>query len=351
MNQVLDRETFPPISVTWFFRHPVAGWHSMEELFACIRSEMSPRISVKVVVLDHPSRGIVCRLRNIFQAFRERGEINHITGDVHYIALGLPRRHLILTVLDLGILNNTGSVRRWTYKVFWYKIPVGRAARVTTISHFTANSLATLLPDSAQKTVVIENPVGRDLLSAYESQEIPKRRATGGRARVLCVGTTSNKNLLRILEAVEGLDLELHIVGHLDENQCQTAEDLKVEYRNYRDLSRQQIVDLYRDSDLLLFPSLFEGFGMPIIEAQAMGVPVITSAREPMASISGEAALLVDPESPHDIRRAILRLLASPELQDQLIEAGRCNVQRFNPKRAADGYEAIYGEMESRNGN
>ena len=104
----------------------------------------------------------------------------------------------------------------------------------------------------------------------------------------------------------------------------------KINYKNYVALSNKEVLKRYVASDLLLFPSLYEGFGMPILEAQAVGRPVITSNLNPMNFVGGNAALYVNPRSVKSIRNGIIKLISNKHLRDKLINNGFKNIKRFN---------------------
>jgi glycosyltransferase involved in cell wall biosynthesis len=96
---------------------------------------------------------------------------------------------------------------------------------------------------------------------------------------------------------------------------------------------------------MVVFASLYEGFGLPILEAQAMGRPVITSNFGAMREAAGDAALLVDPYSVEEIRAAILRIKNEPQLREELVRKGRENVERFRPEAVARQYAEIYRRL------
>ena len=102
----------------------------------------------------------------------------------------------------------------------------------------------------------------------------------------------------------------------------------------------------------MLFPSRFEGFGWPIIEAQACGCPVVCSDREPMREVSAGAALLCDPDSPDTFGHAILELASRPGLRAELVRLGYANLERFDRSVMISRYLAFYQEvlMRQRNG-
>jgi len=110
-------------------------------------------------------------------------------------------------------------------------------------------------------------------------------------------------------------------------------------------VSDNELLEIYRKSDLLVFASTEEGFGLPILEAQAVGLAVITSNVSSMPEVAGEGALYCDPFDVDDIADKI-RLVINDELfRDQLIELGHKNVQSFLPARKADEYVKVYKEI------
>lgn len=112
-------------------------------------------------------------------------------------------------------------------------------------------------------------------------------------------------------------------------------------------VSNSDLQKLYSDAALLLFPSLEEGFGWPIVEAQACGCPVLTTGKAPMTEAGGDAAVyLPDPGNITDCAEAVCRVLGMPEAQrEQLRSAGIANAARFGLDRMLDGYLQIYSEM------
>ena len=90
-----------------------------------------------------------------------------------------------------------------------------------------------------------------------------------------------------------------------------------------------QLASIYRNAELFVFPSIYEGFGFPVAQAMACGVPVITSNNSCLPEIAGDGALLIDPRSPSEIARAIERLLTSPALRTQLGQAGANRAHQY----------------------
>lgn len=100
----------------------------------------------------------------------------------------------------------------------------------------------------------------------------------------------------------------------------------------------------------MLFPSTYEGFGLPIIEAQATGRPVLTSKLEPMSSVAGDAACLVDPYSVESIRAGVKKIIENESYRNELIEKGFKNVERFQLKNVTKQYIDLYQELIQRKG-
>jgi glycosyltransferase involved in cell wall biosynthesis len=109
------------------------------------------------------------------------------------------------------------------------------------------------------------------------------------------------------------------------------------------------MVNEYRNADIVSFCSLAEGFGLPIIEAQALGVPVITSNISPMKEVAGEGALLVDPNNPDCIAAGIAEIINNEALRMKIVGTGSENVRRFSPEHVAGQYWKLYMEIAADN--
>lgn len=164
--------------------------------------------------------------------------------------------------------------------------------------------------------------------------------------RVLVVGTARNKNIQRIAVALKGVRCRLHIIGEPSSEDLAVLKLNEIDFESEVDLSSDQIVDAYRRCDLLLFPSTYEGFGMPILEAQATGRPVVTSNVASMPDVAGDAACLVDPFSTDAIRDGVLRVIEDADYREELVRLGFENVKRFQPDVIADAYYSLYRKIE-----
>ena len=333
----------PRLEVLFIQRRPAGAQVSIERLFEQVRAALGREISWETHVSPFASRGLLPRLRNLWAAWQAgRGRICHIAGDVHYLALALPGNQLVLTIHDCAILHRLRGWRREVVRCLWFAWPVRRAAVVTTISEATREDLCRWIsPDLHHKVRVIPNCVRSEFVAT------PKEWDTGSPV-FLQVGTGWNKNLQRVAEAMRGLACRLWIVGPVDELQRAFLESCGLDYKCLGRLGDDELLHAYQHCDALVFASLFEGFGLPILEAQATGRPVITSQRSSMPEAAGDGALLVDPEDVASIRAAVERVMADSSLRLSLVERGFQNVRRFQPAAVAAAYEAIYRELADR---
>lgn len=311
-----------------FLRRPFPGQRSVERIFTAL----APHLDAEVRTLPHESQGFGPRLSNLRFARGAAVEVNHVGGDVQYLVLGLPRHGSVLTVLDLVNLRRLRGWRRTVLKLIWYTIPIRRAGIVTTISDAVRAELEAEIPAARGKTRTIPVP----LLPGFT----PNPRPMGPRPLVFMQGSTPHKNVARQAEALKGLPVDALYVGTPN---AEAAEALAaIGARIESGLDDEAMVARYRECDLLLFASLYEGYGMPIVEAQAIGRPVVTSDRGAMREVAGGAAILVDPESVESIRSGVRRAIEDRAERERLVAAGFVNAERTTVERVAALYRAAY---------
>jgi glycosyltransferase involved in cell wall biosynthesis len=161
-------------------------------------------------------------------------------------------------------------------------------------------------------------------------------------AYVLFVGSpTPNKNIMRAIEAIGLMGQtapHFVVVGAAASAVFKTKHDVtpasdRVIFTGR--LTDEEIVALYANAAALLFPSLYEGFGIPPLEAMFLGCPVLSSSIEPAREVCGDAALYFDPNDAHDIAKSVERLLANPDLRATMIERGHARAAEFSWDRSA----------------
>lgn len=324
-------------AILLLMRKESPGYHSIECLFKGLEPFFSESFEVRIVQVPCQSNGILRCARNLAFTARQRADVIHVTGDIYYCALAVRRSKCVLTIHDLCSLQRLKGVRRFIFSMLWYSLPLRWAQYVTVISEETRKQLEHSFPASSAKAQVILNCVDE----VFRLNRGIARVGTG-KPRVLQIGTCWNKNLERVATAASGLPVHLRIIGALSDEQQALLDSLDLEWTAAEQLLREEVVREYRDSDILMFASTYEGFGLPIVEAQEIGLPVITSNVPPMTEVAGDGALFVDPYDGKKIRAALERLVHSPGLARELIDRGRRNTERFDSKITADRYAYIY---------
>lgn len=326
----------PRLRVAMIYRQPGLDRYSIEQVFRTISGELADD-DVELIGYYCGSRWKV--LKDMIRIRRLKVDLFHITGDVHYFAILLPRGRTILTIHDLRSWSErlTG-VRRWAFWLLWIYLPVRVAAKVVAVSEFTRQQILRAVDVPDDKLVVIGNAVAPVFVATH-------RPFNAQCPTVLQIGTSDNKNMERVIEAIAGLPVHLSIVGRVTERQQRLLSNRIVRYSVRTDLSTEEVAGCYAESDIVCFASLFEGYGMPIIEAQAVGRPVITSNMEPMSSVAGGAALVVDPTSVGELRTAIQELLTSESLRTELVSKGLRLSSTRSAKQIATLYRQLYQEL------
>jgi len=240
---------------------------------------------------------------------------------------------VIATVHDLAIIRYPGYFTTWTrlYARTFLR-PVLRAAdRVVAVSELTKRDIVELAGVPEERVRVVPNAT-EDLFS-------PDGPAAEG-DYVLAVGTLEpRKNLPRLAEATRRLGLELRIVGAPGWGDVRLAGD---GVRWLGRLSDEELATLYRGALCLGYPSIYEGFGIPVLEAMRCGTPVVTSAGSAMEEVAGPAAELVDPLDPASIADGIERAIAR---RDELRPLGLERAGRYTWEAAAAATVDVYREL------
>lgn len=329
--------------LTYFLRKRRKGANfSVEQIFNDLAHRFNENYSVNQKILPYVSSGLFKRAVNVLSAFFNQGDVNHVTGDINYVAILLKKRKTISTILDLGILHRTEGLKRRILLDVWFKWPVYRSKWVTVISEATKQDLLKNVSCDPSKIKVIYVPIS----NSFKRVEKPFNSEC---PTILQIGGAPNKNLKGLIAAAKGINCKLLIIGKITENNLQLLNDAKIEYKNKVAIPFEEVIEAYVAADILFFASTFEGFGMPILEAQAVGRPVITSNILSMPEVGGDASLYVDPENIEQIRTAIIKLTEENSLREELIKKGFENIKRFDADYIASQYDALYKDVLQQN--
>lgn len=232
---------------------------------------------------------------------------------------------------------------------------VGRAARVITPSQYTADQLVRHAGVSREKIRVVQE--GVDLPTQCmvpEQRTLERQRRVGkGNDMVLSVGVLqTRKNTLNALRALATLPARYRLVlaggdGYGSEaiHAFIRREGLESRVTRLGHVSAEELSALYQAASVLLFPSFEEGFGLPVLEAMAHGLPVVASRTSSLPEVGGDAALYCDPHEARDIAEKILCCVEDPGLRETLIQRGRARAREFTWQRMAEQTCLVYDEV------
>jgi glycosyltransferase involved in cell wall biosynthesis len=277
---------------------------------------------------------------------------------VHSLASTGPTRGRmarVVTVHDLNYLKHPDA--HFGLRSVGMRILVPAAAhrsrRVIVSSHATRDDLVRLLHLDASKIDVVPLAVGHPPGAPNLSRDRVRADIGAGERPILLTVSAKrpHKNLERLLGALSRLSPErrplLVLPGYPTPHEKQLRERARrlgiagdVQFLGW--IPDDELEDLYRAADCFVFPSLHEGFGLPVLEAMARGLPVATSARSSLSEVAGRAALFFDPEDEVSMANAIERLLTEPDLVARLASAGPVQAARFTWAATASGCVESY---------
>jgi len=331
------------IRVSYFHRKPrPIGNYSVEFIFKDVRNQLSAQVDGKVVYSAYESSGLFKRIYNCLEIIGKQGEVNHVTGDINYIGLFLHSRKTVQTILDCVHLSSSTGIKHFVLKLFWLTIPVRRSRFVTAISESTKNEILKYVHCDPDKIKVI--PVAISQKFSRKEKAFNKENP-----RLLQLGTAHNKNIQRLAKALWGIPCTLDIIGKQDSHLEDLLKEYDIKYEYSWGLSDEEIIKKYEQADMVTLVSTYEGFGMPILEGQTVGRPVITSNLYSMPEVAGDAACLVDPFDAQSIRQGIQKIINDPAYRENLIHKGFENVKRFNSQTIALKYLDLYKEITGQN--
>lgn len=316
--------------------------YSIGKVFKPIEEEMKKYAIVDHVCLPVPNYTLKGLWRNIKAARqaerKKRYDVVHITGAEHYLIPFLSSKRVVVTVHDLGFYYNQKKKYNYPIKHLLFVYSLKLANRVTFISKKSEEECLRAVYLNPSKRIVINNPYNPTFKYVEKSFNIEC-------PRILHIGTKPNKNLRNVIEALAGVPCLLRIIGKID-NECKSLmAEFNIKNSIGENLTDDEIIREYQECDIVCFPSLYEGYGMPIVEGQASGRVVLTSNIPPMDEIAGNGAMFVVPQSIESIRKGFLDIIQDAELRKDLIANGIKNIERFSLFGITKSYFSLYNSL------
>jgi glycosyltransferase involved in cell wall biosynthesis len=269
-------------------------------------------------------------------------------------------RRLVLTVHDLAFRLHPETApmatRRWLARL---DRAIRQAAEIVAVSEATRDDLLELYPMDPDRVTVIHHGIDPDRFRPAPAEEVARvrrRHGIGGPYVLFLGGLEPRKNLPALIRAwarlpddlrpglvIAGASVPWNPEGRTELERAVASLPAPVRQGVIRAgyVGHRDKVALLTGAEVLAFPSLYEGFGFPILEAMVVGTPVVTSDVSSMPEVAGEAAVLVDPRNEEAIVEGLARVLADEGLAGRLSEAGRDRVRRFDWNEAARAHAAV----------
>lgn len=311
--------------------------HSVERFAEVLKkNHKGKNLNIEIVKCPVVSKGLFRRLYLICWSYFNQGDVNHILGDINYISIFMTKNKTINTFLDCRLLDCFVRTKKFIYKLIWFELPIKNSRIVTFISKFTKLQIEKKLNFKVKNSEVIPVPLTDNLLFRVNNNKIKN---------ILIIGTSKHKNVKNMISGIKDLDVNLTIIGELDHKIKSFCKSYKIYYKNLIDIDKNKMRKILAQNDILLMVSKYEGFGMPIIEAQASGLVVITSDIEPMKSVVGKDGLIVNYNNPIEITKKIQKLLKDKDYFLKILNKGKDNSKKYDYKIINDYYHKLYNRI------
>ncbi len=353
--------------INWYSYHLLKNLESISDFdYTVFLSDVHARDQFQhlhIVQSRLPTHNPIIRLfwEQVIQPRALRASQAHL---LHALAFAGPRQisiPWIVTIYDLSFMKFPASFNSLNRVYLNYAVrdSLRRSDRAIAISESTKRDLVSQFRVRPAKVQVIYCGVDLSFMPASDPSSAAQLRARYSLSEkfILYVGTIEpRKNIVRLLRAFArakrdaGLPHRLVLVGargwkyeEVDRVIEEEGIAREVVFTGY--VPQEELASCYRAADLFVYPSLYEGFGLPPLEAMACGTPVVTSNTSSLPEVVGDAALLVDPEDEQALAGAIVRALTDHSLRERMTARGVAQAARFSWARAARETTALYREV------
>jgi len=318
---------------------------------------------ITVVRLQRPTRNIFLWDQLLWYGLLKKEDIDVFHSLVYGVPFLCPCKK-VFTIHDLTPLIFPEFFKKFRHKVvFRFNFFTGKYAdRIITSSQNSKDDLTHYLHIPEENISVIFDGVAaqyRILQNRKDIERLRDRYHIPGKYLLYVGGFDKNKNLVTLVNAFFLLlqenilkdDIFLVFTGTLTQDAASLREFIKtceIEDRVILPgfVPEEDLIGLYNGAEIFIFPSLYEGFGLPPLEAMACGTPVITSNAASLPEVVGDAALQVDPHSPEELSHAIIEIFTSSELLEDLRKKGSERVKLFSWEETAKKTLEIYGIVQ-----
>ena len=287
-----------------------------------------------------------------WRAARTGADLLHVPANVIPV---LPPCKTVVTILDAIIFRSPAIFPRWqrTYAHLFVPLSARRAQTILTISEQSKRDIVQYTKVPADKVVVTYLAAGPEFQPVAAAERARVRQTYQLNEFVLTVGALEpRKNLLRLLQAFAQLraggypGLLVHAGPKGWQYEDIMAEIARLDLQDaVRFLGRvplEDLVGLYNSAQMFVYPSLYEGFGLPVLEAMACGCPVITSNVSSLPEVAGDAAILLDPYNVEELAAAMQQLWTDQGAAERLAQRGLGQAHKFSWERCAQETLAVY---------
>ncbi len=272
------------------------------------------------------------------------------------MGIGKGKEKLIVTIHDLIYTKFPEYLPFLKRKIAGYLIrkAIKKSATIITVSENTKNDILEILPSLSQKTEVIyeaADPVFKVIDDKIYLEKIKKKHSLPEKIILFVGSLKKHKNIERLLDAYskakKRTPCNLVIIGRYHSKEPDILKAIKSHGVIYLgEVSAGDLIGIYNLSTMLVMPSLYEGFGLPVLEAFASGLPAIVSNSSSLPEVAGDAAILFDPYNVDDLAEKIYKVFSDENLRERLIKKGFRRCDNFSWEKAAmktlNVYERVF---------